>query len=941
MVVAAWLAVGGGAAWATTGHTFVGQFGGLGSGDGQFGEPNDRGPSGVAVMPSTGDVFTADAAQAGQPAPAPRVQRFSADGVFASAFAIEAPYSYPGAVAVDPAGSGAVYVAANRAISDTDPNPFGVVVKYSPAGAFAYELDASTSETTINNPLLGTAPLAIDPVDGTVYAAATGASGPVIDRFDGATGEFIDSFDGSDGSPDGGFQCLSGLAVDVSHQVYVLDSCKNGVGRVDRYSAGHVFEATISLPLRPDPDLGPETPSAVATDPNSGEVYVGHSGPVGLQITHLAPGGASVVYTFDASEVGGIRGMAISGAGTVYTSDFTRPFVQRFAPFDGPTVVTGAPPLSPGVRSAVLEGTINPEGATSSYHFEYGGTDLTFGSRTSDVAAGGGSGVVAASASVDGLQPNKNYVFRIVGSNDSGSIAGAPVPFTTAPAPATVDGTPPAVSPPFVSAITPRTVRLHGTVNPNNASSFTTYKFEYGTTTAYGGTATSSSDFGFVCGLFGPCGGVDRPVAADVAGLQPATTYHFRVVASNSVGDPQGGADQTFVTSPAAGSGATEVTAGRARLTGTINPHGVATSYHFNYGLTSSYGSSTSEVDGGSGDGDQLVATEISGLSPDTTYHVQVVATNADGVVRASSDGLFRTMPAPTAEVTGPTGVSTDTATVTGNVTTFGLPGSYHFDVWSLNGSYAVSTPERPAAGNASVEHVSATLTGLPADETFVVQLTVTSNDAISRSDLLTLATAPVPSVFPPSPDVANVYGCGSPRLDAYRAKSKPGATITITGQDLGIGGTAVLGDRSLEPTHWSSSGFRVSVPKDAAGTLALTVNCGHRSNTIAVAVFQEPDNRFAVTGRSVSGSTATLQVNVPGPGKLASSGAGSRAAKVTIKRPGAASIKVRLSRAGVRALGRSASRTRKVKVRVRFTPAGGRAASKTVTITFKRKGGR
>ena len=79
----------------------------------------------------------------------------------------------------------------------------------------------------------------------------------------------------------------------------------------------------------------------------------------------------------------------------------------------------------------------------------------------------------------------------------------------------------------------------------------------------------------------------------------------------------------------------------------------------------------------------------------------------------------------------------------------------------------------------------------------------------------------------------------------------------------------------------------------------------------------------------------------MPGPGKLESSGAGTRAAKVTIKKAGTATIKVRLTSAGARALEQIKPAARKVKVRVRFTPAGGRSASKTVTITFKRKGGR
>jgi hypothetical protein len=921
VAVAVWLlAMSGGSAWATTGHTFASQFGGLGDGDGQFGDVNAiGGPVGIAVMPSTGEVFTVDAGRGPFGDGPPRVQRFSAAGGFQSAFAIDSTYNTVGPIAVDPAGSGAVYVSTNR-----EPSPLAAVVKYSAAGVLAYELDASTSGTTLNNPLFGAAPLAVDPVDGTVYVTATNDStgGPVIDRFNGSTGAFIDFIDGS-GSPEGGFACPpTSLAVDGSQRVYVLDPCKgtNSAGRVDQFSAAGVFGGTVD-------DGSRGIPSAVAADPASDEVYVSEAGPVGIQITHFSAGGAGVVYTFDASNVGGVRGLAVSGAGTVYTSDATNAFVERFTPFEGPTVVTGGV-SSVEARSVVLEGTIDPEGVASSYHFEYG-TDLTYGSRTSEIAAGSGSGAVAASAIVSGLSPNTAYYFRIVGSNESGSIAGASVSFSTLTAPPDVGAST------FASAITPRSVRLHGTINSNN--SFALWHFEYGTTTAYG-TAGPIPD-GFM-----NAAGTDQAVFADFAGLDPGTIYHFRLVATDlSGGAPQLGADQTFVTAPAAGGGASGVTAGRATLTGTINPHGVATSYHFNYGLTPSYGAGTPEVDGGSGDGNRLVSQGVAGLLPDTTYHVQVVATSADGVIRRGGDGVFRTASAPTAELVGPTGVSTDAATLAGEVNTFGLTGSYHFDVWSLDSSYAISTPERPVAGNASAERVSAALTALPAGETFVVQLTVSSNDSVGVSDLDTFATAAVPRVFasPPASDGTSVYGCGSPRLDAYNARPKPGDMITVSGRDLGVGGSVVLGDRSLKPVDWSAAGFKVLVPEDAAGTLGLTVDCGRRSNTIAVALFQEPDNGFSVVGRSVVGSTATLKVRVPGPGKLESFGAGTTAAKVTIKKPGTASIKVKLTSAGVKALSRAASHTRRVGVRVRFTPAGGRSASKTVTITFKRKGAR
>jgi hypothetical protein len=930
------LVAGGGSARATTGHTYAGQFGGLGNGDGQFGEPFGNGPAGVAVMASTGEVLTADAAQTGQTTQ-PRVQLFSAAGVFESRFALDG--SYDGGVsglAVDPGGAGAAYVAtgANGGVPS--------VVKYSLAGVKEHALDVGVSGVSIvPNPHV-----AVDPVDGTVYVTVTDALGALaIASFDPVSGVFVSSFDGSDGSPDVGFcGSPSSLAVDGLHRLYVLDPCKD---RVDRFSAGGVYEAPV--------DASGSALLAVAADPVSNEVYVAHSGPVGVRVTHLGAGGVGVVYGFDAREVvGGLRPgvMAVSGAGAVYFSDATRPFVAHYSRFEGPTVVTGVA-SSIEAHSAVLEGTINTEGiADSSYHFEYS-TEPSFGLHTAetDPVSVSGSGVVAASTLVENLSPSTTYYFRIVGSNASGSIVGSPNSFPTLTAPPDVDGTPVrGSSPAFASAITPRSARLHGTVNPNS-NSITQYYLEYGTTVAYGHTTDSAgTESGATC--FFNCVGNDIPVIGLASGLEPGTTYHFRVVASVGSNfpplDPQFGADQTFVTAPAAGGGATGVTSRRARLTGTIDPHGVATSYHFEYGPTTSYGSSTPEFDAGAADGEQQVAQEVSGLLPDTTYHVQVVATSAGatsggGVVRSGADGLFRTAPAPTAVAIGPAGVSTDAASLAGEINTFGLTGSYHFDVWSLDSAYTSSTAERPVSGSAGAERVSAALAGLPAGETFVVQLTVVSNDSTGVSDMLTFATAPVPKVFAVSPagDPSTIYGCGAPRLNAYDGRPKPGETITITGQDLGVGGSVVLGDRSLKPVDWSAVGFKIVVPEDAAATLALTVNCGRGSNTIALAVFHEPDNDFSIPGHSVMGSTATLQVRVPGPGKIESSAANTTATKVTIKKAGTATIKVRLTSAGRRALTRAKSHTLRVKVRVRYMPAGGRAASKTVTVTFKRGSGR
>src|SRR5204862_303603 len=83
------------------------------------------------------------------------------------------------------------------------------------------------------------------------------------------------------------------------------------------------------------------------------------------------------------------------------------------------------------------------------------------------------------------------------------------------------------------------TATLNGTVSPNGTD--TTYSFQYGTTTSYG-TQTPSA---------GPeKGNADKAVSADVAGLAPSTTYHYRLVAVNPDGTVNG-ADMTFTTTAA------------------------------------------------------------------------------------------------------------------------------------------------------------------------------------------------------------------------------------------------------------------------------------------------------------------------------------------------------------------------------------------------------
>jgi hypothetical protein len=99
---------------------------------------------------------------------------------------------------------------------------------------------------------------------------------------------------------------------------------------------------------------------------------------------------------------------------------------------------------------------------------------------------------------------------------------------------------PPGATTNAATAVTATTAELNGTVVTDGA---TTYHFEWGTTTAYGSSSPETSVTGG-----GPSG---KSVSDRIAGLQPSTTYHFRIVAKNADGVTNG-ADMTFTT-PAAG----------------------------------------------------------------------------------------------------------------------------------------------------------------------------------------------------------------------------------------------------------------------------------------------------------------------------------------------------------------------------------------------------
>src|SRR5207248_3073197 len=127
------------------------------------------------------------------------------------------------------------------------------------------------------------------------------------------------------------------------------------------------------------------------------------------------------------------------------------------------------------------------------------------------------------------------YHFRIVATNSAGTRYGSDRTFTTLSA----TGPPVVITNP-ATLIASFSATLNGSVDPHGLT--TNVYFQYGTTTSYGHTTATQSK----------TGNTYQNVAANISALAASTTYHFRIVATNSAGTVYG-SDKTLTTLSATG----------------------------------------------------------------------------------------------------------------------------------------------------------------------------------------------------------------------------------------------------------------------------------------------------------------------------------------------------------------------------------------------------
>jgi hypothetical protein len=205
---------------------------------------------------------------------------------------------------------------------------------------------------------------------------------------------------------------------------------------------------------------------------------------------------------------------------------------------------------------------------------------------------------------------------------------------------------------------------------------------------------------------------------------------------------------------PSATTGAaTNVTANSARVSGTVNPNGEATTYSFQFGTTAAYGLQTNAESAGSGTQPQDVSATLTGLTAGTTYHYRLIATNASGTT-VGADATFTTSgsppqpssPPPTVTTLAAVGIGQTRATVRGRVNPRGARTTYYFEYGEIVAYGFQSNPRTLSAGN-SARTVSATLTGLEAGRTYHYRLVARNANGLSTGADRTFTTAPASPV--------------------------------------------------------------------------------------------------------------------------------------------------------------------------------------------------
>ena len=469
----------------------------------------------------------------------------------------------------------------------------------------------------------------------------------------------------------------------------------------------------------------------ITSDGNAGVtargVCYGATATITITDPHTTDGSGSGPFTSTVTGLTGgttyyVRAYATNGEGTGYGTALS------FKTLGNAPIVSTLDATAVLTTGATLNGLVNPNYLSTIVTFEYGLTTSYGSTATASQSPVTGSTSTNVSAVVTGLNPGVTYHFRVKTVNSIGTTYGDDKTFLTL-------GQAPTATTVAASNFLTSSATLNGTINANLLS--TTVTFEYGLTTSYGSTATATQS--------PVTGSTVTNVSANVTGLTPGAVYHFRVKGVNAVGTTNG-SDLTFTTlgsAPAAITlAATDVLTTSATLNGTINANLLSTVVTFEYGLTTSYGSTVTATQSPvTGNTVTDVSANATGLTPGAVYHFRVKGVNTLGTTNGTDLTFTAAGQAPVATTNAATVVQGITATVNGSVNANLVSTDVTFE-YGLTTAYGSSAAAVPAVvtGNTPTD-VAANLTGLSPVTLYHFRVKAVNSIGTTYGDDLTFTT--------------------------------------------------------------------------------------------------------------------------------------------------------------------------------------------------------
>ena len=363
---------------------------------------------------------------------------------------------------------------------------------------------------------------------------------------------------------------------------------------------------------------------------------------------------------------------ATNTAGTVYGVQVS--FITRT---QAPTVTTQAV-TAIGPTTATGNGNITNLGAPNpTQHGVCWSTTANPTIADSKTVQGPVSATGAFTSNMTGLSSNTTYYVRAYATDTAGTFYGNEVSFTTH-----THG--PTVTTQAETAIGTTTATGNGTVTDLGAPPLTEHGVCWSTT-----VNPTIADSKTAQGPVSATGAF----TSNMTGLSPDNTYYVRAYATDTVGTAYGN-QVSFTTHTQAPTVTTQTVAhigtttaiGNGTVTdlGTPNPtqHGVCWSTTVNPTIADS------KTVQGSVSATGAFTSNMSELSPDTTYYVRVYATNTAGTSYGNEVSFTSRAQAPTVTTQAETAVGETTATGNGTITDLGAPPpTEHGVCWNTTGT--------------------------------------------------------------------------------------------------------------------------------------------------------------------------------------------------------------------------------------------------------------